>query len=121
MMGFIHLLYALSVMLLFMKMYIISVLTADRLLTGEKVVPLRGQIDTRERMLLLMQMLNLPHGITVPEFQHYCMHSFGVAPNRKSVYQDLYAIEKYVPLVILRPKDGKTVYKYSFSGEGESE
>ena len=72
-------------------------------------------------MLLLMQMLNLPHGITVPEFQHYCMHSFGVAPNRKSVYQDLYAIEKYLPLVILRPKYGKTVYKYSFSVGGESD
>ena len=80
-----------------------------------------GRIDTRERMLLLMQLLNLPHGISVSQFQRYCMHSFGVAPNRKSVYQDLYAIEKYLPLVILRPKDGKTVYKYSFSGEGESE
>ena len=78
-----------------------------------------GRIDTRERMLLLMQMLNLPHGITVPEFQRYCMHSFGVAPNRKSVYQDLYAIEKYYTLLkIHRTKDGRTVYKYSFSGGG---
>ena len=93
----------------------------DRRLTGEKVVPLRGKIDTRERMLLLMQMLNLPHGITVPEFQRYCMHSFGVAPNRKSVYQDLYAIEKYLPLVIHRTKDGRTVYKYSFNVGGESD
>ena len=104
-----------------MKIQTITALHADRLLTGEKVVPLRGQIDTRERMLLLMQMLNLPHGITVPEFQRYCRHIFDIEPNRKTVYQDLYAIEKYLPLVILRPKDGKTVYKYSFSGEGESE
>ena len=80
-----------------------------------------GRIDTRERVLLLMQMLNLPHGIMVPEFQRYCRHIFGIEPNRKTVYQDLCAIEKYLPLVILRPKDGKTVYKYSFSGEGESE
>ena len=89
-------------------------------MTGEKVVPLRGKIDTRERMLLLMQMLNLPHGITVPEFQRYCRHTFGAEPSRKAVYQDLYAIEKYLPLVILRPKDGKTVYKYSSSVGGDS-
>ena len=81
---------------------------------------MRGRIDTRERMLLLMQMLNLPHGITVPEFQRYCRHTFGAEPSRKAVYQDLYAIEKYLPLVILRPKDGKTVYKYSSSVGGDS-
>lgn len=80
-----------------------------------------GRIDTRERMLLLMQLLNLSHGITVPEFQRYCRHIFGIEPDRKTVYQDLYAIEKYVPLVILRPKDGRNVYKYSFSVGGESE
>ena len=80
-----------------------------------------GRIDTRERVLLLMQMLNLPHGIMVPEFQRYCRHTFGAEPSRKTVYQDLYAIEKYVPLVILLPKDGRTVYKYSFSVGGESD
>ena len=87
-----------------------------------------GRVDTRERMLLLMQLLNLPYGISVSQFQRYCMHSFGVAPNRKSVYQDLYAIEKYVPLKIHRPKNGSTFYRYSSTlidgdkwGEGESE
>ena len=90
-------------------------------MTGEKVVPLRGQIDTRERMLLLMQVLNLPHGITVPEFQRYCRHTFGAEPSRNAVYQDLYAIEKYLPLVIHRTKDGRTVYKYSFNVGGDSD
>ena len=87
-----------------------------------------GRVDTRERMLLLMQLLNLPHGITVPEFQRYCRHVFGIEPGRNAVYQDLYAIEKYVPLKIHRPKNGSTFYRYSSTlidgdkwGEGESE
>lgn len=74
-----------------------------------------GRIDTRERMLLLMQLLNLPHGISVKGFQNYCLHIYGIAPNRKMIYQDLYSIEKYLPLKVLQRTDGRTYYGYSFS------
>ena len=57
-------------------------------------------IDTRDRLLTLIDILSRTSS-SVKEIQERFMNDYGVAPNRKTLYQDLAAIEKHYPLHVL--------------------
>ena len=57
-------------------------------------------IDIRERLLTLIDILSRTSS-SVKEIQERFMNDYGVAPNRKTLYQDLAAIEKHYPLHVL--------------------
>ena len=57
-------------------------------------------IDTRDRLLTLIDILSRTSS-SVKEIQERFMNDYGVAPSRKTLYQDLAAIEKHYPLHVL--------------------
>ena len=57
-------------------------------------------IDTRDRLLTLIDILSRTSS-SVKEIQERFMNDYGVAPNRKTLYQDLAAIEKHYPIHVL--------------------
>ena len=56
-------------------------------------------LDTRERILTLVDILHTS-AYSVKEMQDVFLNIYGVFPNRKTLYADLAAIEKYYPLYI---------------------
>lgn len=58
-------------------------------------------IDTRERLLILIDILSSTSS-SVKEIQKQFINNYGVTPDRKTLYQDLAAIEKHYPLHVLR-------------------
>ena len=57
-------------------------------------------IDTRDRLLTLIDILSRTSS-SVKEIQEQFTNIYGVAPDRKTLYHDLAAIEKHYPLHVL--------------------
>ena len=58
-------------------------------------------IDSRERLLTLLKLLQSRKSVSVEEVRVYFEAVYGTAPDRKSIYRDLAAIEKHYPLHVL--------------------
>ena len=58
-------------------------------------------IDSRERLLTLLKLLQSRKSVSVEEVRVYFETVYGTAPDRKSIYQDLATIEKHYPLHVL--------------------
>ena len=69
-------------------------------------------IDTRERLLTLIDILSRTSS-SVKEIQEQFTNNYGVAPDRKTLYQDLAAIEKHYPLHVSKKNRCFGVPKYS--------
>ena len=69
-------------------------------------------IDTRDRLLTLIDILSRTSS-SVKEIQEQFINDYGVAPDRKTLYQDLVAIEKHYPLYVIKQKDYYGVPRYS--------
>lgn len=69
-------------------------------------------IDTRDRLLTLIDILSRTSS-SVKEIQEQFINIYGVAPDRKTLYQDFAAIEKHYPLYVTKQKDYYGVPRYS--------
>lgn len=69
-------------------------------------------IDTRDRLLTLIDILSRTSS-SVKEIQEQFINDYGVAPDRKTLYQDLAAIEKHYPLYAIKQKDYYGIPRYS--------
>lgn len=68
-------------------------------------------IDTRDRLLTLIDILSRTSS-SVKEIQEQFINDYGVAPDRKTLYQDLVAIKKHYPLYVIKQKDYYGVPRY---------
>ena len=69
-------------------------------------------IDTRNRLLTLIDILSRTSS-SVKEIQEQFTNIYGVAPDRKTLYHDLAAIEKHYPLHVSKKNRCFGVPKYS--------
>ena len=69
-------------------------------------------IDTRDRLLTLIDILSRTSS-SVKEIQEQFTNIYGVAPDRKVLYRDLAATERYYPLYVIKQKDYYGVPRYS--------
>ena len=69
-------------------------------------------IDTRDRLLTLIDILSRTSS-SVKEIQEQFTNIYGVAPDRKVLYRDLAAIEKYYPLHVSKKNRCFGAPKYS--------
>ena len=70
-------------------------------------------IDGRDRILTLLALLKRSGGVSVKEIQEHFEAVYGTAPDRKVLYRDLAAIERYYPLYVIKQKDYYGVPRYS--------
>lgn len=75
-----------------------------------------GYRNTRQRVLIILEMLrDSKDGLTVKQIRQKLYDEYNLITDRKTIYQDLYAIEFLYP--IIRKKQATTYYSIEVNND----